>query len=188
MLEQRTTTPQTIEISNSPLSFEALIEETAKKLGLEIFGVEFDAVVSRTEDPDGTQHVTIKPALLIKASSLDRGINTDFFVLKGEDLAYAVMSKSWGGFITEDGDQTLYTNIAIYRLKEGTTPEGLRMVRDLGNPQMFYDNAQNWLGGGETDIVGSEKSRLRVAFVGHDPLFEEILSRSDKKGNPHTAQ
>ena len=180
MHEQRTTTPQRIEISESPQGFETLIEEAAKKLGLEIFVVEFDAVVSRIEDPDGTQHVTIKPALLIKASSLDRGINTDFFVLKGEDLAYAVMSKSWGGYITEDGDQMLYTNIAIYRLKEGTPPEGLRMVRDLGNPQMFYYHAQNWLGSGETDIVGSEKSHLKVAFVGHDPLFEEFLSKSNK--------
>ena len=80
----------------------------------------------------------------------------------------------------------MYTNIAIFRLKEGTTPEGLRMVRDLGNPQMFYDHAQNWVGGADTDFVGTEKSRLSVAFAGHDPLFEEILSRLDRKENPPT--
>ena len=179
MHEQRTTTPQRIEISESPQGFETLIEEAAKKLGLEIFVVEFDAVVSRIEDPDGTQHVTIKPALLTKVPKLDRGLDS-LFALKGENLAYAVMVKSWGGNIYNEGDQTMYTSIELYRLREGATPEDLRMVRDLGRPQMSYNYEQNWVAGAHTDFVESEEARLRVAFAGHDPLFEEILSKSNK--------
>lgn len=68
--ELATTSPQKIEITNNPESFMATIEESAKKFALEIFQVNFDIEVARSEDPDGTQHITIKPFVLTRVESL----------------------------------------------------------------------------------------------------------------------
>ena len=151
-----------------------------------MFKVEFDTEVSRIEDPDGTQHITIKPVLLTKVSSLDRNVDT-LFALKGKGLAYAVAVKSWGGHIYNEGDQILYTNIALYSLREGSAPEDLQIIRVVGSPQLFYAHEQSWVAGEHRDYPESEKSRIKIAFVGHDPLFEEILSRLDRKENPPAA-
>lgn len=92
-------------------------------------------------------------------------------------------SKGWGGNIYGEGDQTLYTNIAVYRITEESTIRYLKDFLFLAHPHFSYDYEQNWVAGAERDYVESETSVLRVGSAHPDIriLFEEeILSRLDK--------
>jgi len=167
-----------IDISDNPAGFRDIVEESAKKLGLQIFKIEFDKVVSETEDPDGTRHITIKPVLLEDVPNID--FDNSLLVLKGESLTYAVIEKSWGGMFTGGGDQTHYENIAVFRWETD-----LKDLRDyfqnrLGSilPSIYYHSRQNWVAGEDEDYIGSENLGLAISKMDeHDPLFEEILSR-----------
>lgn len=186
--EKTTTSPQKIEITNNPESFMAIIEESAKKLGLETFQVSFDVEVARTEDPDGTQHITVKPVALTKVPSLAGHSGDSVLLLKPllkpeSFYAYAVRSKAWGGNIYGDGDQTQYTNIAIYRITEESTIKHLKDFLVLAQPHFSYNYEQNWVAGAERDYVESETSVLNVGSTpsgGRNIFEEEILSRLDR--------
>lgn len=189
--KQEKTVQELVEIHNSPLSFRTLVEQAARKLGFQISKIEFDVVVSREVEEDGTEHITKKPFLLTEVEHIGDGDILPLLVLtkKGEST-YAVRQKSWGGNIYGDGDQTIYYDISVVKLRKDTpltaiSPSGLLEPPSEG--RIFYSHKRNWIAGANIDYVGSEEREATISYIGEDPLLNEVTSHLERKKQPSTA-
>lgn len=187
---QEKTVQELVEIRNSPVSFRNLIERTARKLGFQISRIEFDVVVSREVEEDGTEHITKKPFLLTEVEHIGDGDTFPLLVLtkKGEST-YAVRQKSWGGNIYGDGDQTIYYDISVIKLRKDTpltaiSPSGLLEPPSEG--RIFYSQRRNWKAGAERDSLESEEREATISYTGEDPLLNEIASHLERKKQTST--
>jgi hypothetical protein len=108
------------------------------------------------------------PIILTPTKEIFSTIDGIYLIESRKYGKYLVKTRSWGGAFSEDGDQDLYSSLAITKVNNKTPLEDLENAQP--EAEMWISNTENWVAGANTDNLVGSSSTCKI--TGEDKFFK----------------